>query len=64
MQKKNTIIEKTTLSKTIKTADELEKKYTVFVGGIEVNDSLLSHDEAMELAWRFIDDGYDDVVIQ
>ena len=42
------------------------KKYTVFVGGTEVNDYMFSsadkkHTEKVAQAWR--DDGYDDVAI-
>lgn len=38
--------------------------YTVWVGGIEVNDYYLSYEEAEDLAQEYIDDGYDDVVIE
>ena len=42
----------------------LEEKYSVFVGGVEVNDYLLNREEAENLAFEYEDDGYDDVVIQ
>jgi hypothetical protein len=40
-----------------------EHKYTVWVGGIEVNDCLLSLEKAENLAFEYREDGYDDVVI-
>lgn len=40
------------------------EKYSVFVGGTEVNDYLLTRKEAENLASEYEDDGYDDVVIQ
>lgn len=40
-------------------------KYTVWVGGVEVNDYYLdSESEANELANEYIDDGYDDVIVE
>ena len=39
------------------------KNYTVWVGGTEVNDYLLTKEEAEELAQKYIDRGYNDVVI-
>mgnify|MGYP006928157404 CR=1 FL=1 len=40
-------------------------KYTVWVGGTEVNDYYLDSEEKAEaLAQEFIDDGYDDVKIE
>ena len=38
-----------------------ERKYTVWVGGTEVNDYLLTLDDAIELANRFSVRGYSDV---
>lgn len=38
-------------------------KYTVFVGGVEVNDYILTKEQAKVLAKKYINDGYDDVVI-
>jgi hypothetical protein len=38
--------------------------YTVWVGGVEVNDYYLNLDEADELAIEYLEDGYDDVFIQ
>ena len=40
------------------------KNYTVWVGGGEVNDYLLTKEEAEELAQEYIDDDYDDVIIE
>ena len=39
------------------------ENYSVFVGGTEVNDYLLTKEQAENLAQEFIDDGYDDVEI-
>jgi hypothetical protein len=39
-------------------------KYTVWVGGVEVNDHLLNKREAIDLALKYETDGYDDVVIE
>ena len=39
------------------------KTYTVWVGGTEVTDYLLTKDEAMAIATVFIEDNYDDVCI-
>ena len=41
-----------------------DKKYSVWVGGVEVNDYYLTEEKANELADEFINDGYDDVVIE
>ena len=43
---------------------ELDVKYTVWVGGTEVNDYLLTYEQAKELADSFKDEGYDDVHVQ
>tara|TARA_Y100000389_G_scaffold203324_1_gene251405 strand:+ start:1526 stop:1684 length:159 start_codon:yes stop_codon:yes gene_type:complete len=43
---------------------DLEKKFTVWVGGVEVNDYLLTLQEAEELAEDYEMDGYDDVIIE
>jgi hypothetical protein len=40
----------------------MKNKYTVWVGGTEVNDRLLSKNKAKELASVFHD--YDDVVVE
>lgn len=37
--------------------------YSVWVGGIEVNDHLLTKDEADKVAQQYIDNGYNDVDI-
>lgn len=41
----------------------MEKRFSVWVGGIEVNDSLLTEIEANELAEQYRADGYDDVQV-
>lgn len=40
------------------------KQYTVWVGGIEVNDHYLTKKEAENLAFKYKDAGYDDVIIE
>ena len=40
------------------------KKFTVWVGGAEVNDDLLTKKDAQELAFEYEKEGYDDVVIE
>jgi hypothetical protein len=40
------------------------ENFTVWVGGVEVNDNLLSKIDAENLAQEYIDDDYDDVIIQ
>jgi hypothetical protein len=39
-------------------------KWTVWVGGSEVNDYHLTQDQAQKLAQTWIDEGYDEVVIE
>lgn len=41
----------------------MNKIYTVFVGGTEVNDYLLTREEAIELRDYYLDQNYDDVMI-
>lgn len=41
-----------------------EKLFTVWVGGIEVNDCLLSETDAKNLAELWRGNGYDDVIIE
>ena len=41
-----------------------EKLFTVWVGGVEVNDYYLTLEKAEELAEEYEMDGYDDVVIE
>lgn len=41
----------------------IKRFYTVWVGGVEVADDLLTIDEANKVAQSYIDDGYDDVEI-
>lgn len=43
---------------------EEAKEYTVWVGGGEVNDFLLTKEKADKLAQTYIDDDYDDVVVE
>ena len=40
------------------------EKWTVWVGGVEVNDCYLTKDQAERLARCYIADGYDDVKIE
>ena len=40
------------------------KKYTVWVGGVEVNDYLPTKEKADSLALEYEDDGYDDVIVE
>ena len=41
-----------------------EERFTVWVGGLEVNDFLLTKEKAEELAFEYEEDGYDDVVVE
>ena len=44
--------------------DGKEKRWSVFVGGVEVNDFLMTFDDADELAMEYyVHDDYDDVVL-
>ncbi len=38
-------------------------RFSVWVGGVEVNSHLLSFDDAERIAKNWTDDGYDDVSI-
>jgi len=38
-------------------------KYSVYVGGCEINDYYLTKSEAIELQEEYINDGYCDVII-
>lgn len=40
------------------------KQYTVWVGGVEVNDVYLPLERAIKIANLWIDKGYDDVSIE
>jgi hypothetical protein len=40
-----------------------KSKYSVWVGGIEVNDHYLTKSEATKLAESYRNEGYDDVII-
>ena len=44
--------------------NSLMKKFSVWVGGTEVNDQLLTREQAENLAFEYEDDGYDDVIIE
>ena len=44
--------------------NSMKKKYSVWVGGVEVNDYYLSKNDADDLAKEYKDDGYDDVVVR
>jgi hypothetical protein len=39
------------------------KKYSVFVGGVEVNERIMGKEEAEVLAEEYENEGYDDVQI-
>lgn len=41
-----------------------EQSYSVWVGGVEVNDTYLSHKEANRLAEQYRKEGYDDVAVR
>ena len=41
----------------------IKRFYSVWVGDVEVNDYLLTKEDAEDLAQEYIDDGYDDVAI-
>jgi hypothetical protein len=43
---------------------EPEKVWTVWVGGVEVNDYLLTFEKATELSMQYVTDGHTDVCIQ
>ena len=40
-----------------------ENRFSVWVGGTEVNDYLLTKEQAEDLAFEYEEDGYDDVAI-
>ena len=40
------------------------ERYTVWVGGIEVNDHLLTEKLATAIASIWTDEGYDDVIVE
>lgn len=41
----------------------IKRFYSVWVGGVEVNDHLLTKEDAEDLAQEYINDGYDEVAI-
>lgn len=43
---------------------DTENKYIVWVGGVEVNDYLLTRKEAKILAGIYEEEGYNDVIIE
>jgi len=49
--------------RTLKTNQESKKSYTVWVGGIEVVDYLLTKDEANDVREHYMSEGYTDVEI-
>jgi hypothetical protein len=48
----------------IKAIDRREREFTVWVGGVEVNEYYLTKENALNLADQFKEDGYDDVKIE
>jgi len=43
---------------------EVQKLYTLWVGGVEVVDFYLEESKILELYDEYVADGYDDVVIE
>jgi len=41
----------------------MDKQFTVFVGGVEVNDHLLTKEEGLAFVGEYELEGYDDVVL-
>lgn len=41
-----------------------EKRWTVYVGGMEVNDFILTFQTAERLGLSYLDDKYDDIVLK
>lgn len=41
----------------------MKKRFTVFVGGVEVNDHLLTREEAETVVEAYQAEGYDDVAL-
>ncbi|MEY2869810.1 MAG: hypothetical protein RIR01_2312 [Bacteroidota bacterium] len=42
----------------------MEKRFTVWVGGFEVNDHYLTQQEAEDLKREYVEKGYDDAIIE
>jgi hypothetical protein len=42
----------------------MEKYFTVWVGGLEINDYLLTEQEAESLAQKYKNDGYTDTILE
>tara|TARA_R100000773_G_scaffold44455_1_gene45668 strand:- start:592 stop:741 length:150 start_codon:yes stop_codon:yes gene_type:complete len=40
------------------------KNYTVWVGGVEVNDYYLTYERAERIYQEYVDQGYNDVIIE
>lgn len=40
------------------------KKFSVWVGGIEVNDNYLTKEQAENLSFEYEQQGYDDVIVE
>ena len=47
-----------------KRGERVMSKWTVWVGGLEVNDYHLTQDQAQNMAQAWIDEGNDEVVIE
>ena len=41
-----------------------EERYTVWVGGTEISKGYLSYEDALYLSDQYLEDGYDDVIIE
>lgn len=44
--------------------EQVNKIYSVWVGGGEINDYYLDWNEAFELAQHYKDEGYDEVIVR
>jgi hypothetical protein len=65
---KRDILKTMSINDMVKSIDESEReqapRWTVWVGGGEVNSYLLTKDEAEDIARTWKDKGYDDVVME
>jgi len=65
---KRDILKTMSINDMVKSIDESEReqapRWTVWVGGGEVNSYLLTKDEAEDIARAWKDKGYDDVVME
>ena len=48
----------------IKAIDKREREFTVWVGGVEVTDCYVDKETAERICQSFVDDGYDDVIVE